>query len=698
MATPSQHGIANWLERGTLAILLLYLCVRTLPRAWASLNTDFPNYYLSARLAHEGFDTARMYEWTWLQREKDHRGIDIRIIGLIPITPFSTLAMWPLTGLPPLTAKHICIVANLVLLIPIAWMIRSMTGLTWQRIALSFALSFPLHRNLLYGQFYILLLILIAGACWAYLRGHHVLAGVLVAVAAACKVFPALFFVFFLRRRAFRALASGAITALACAAISIAVFGWNIHRTYLHEILPWTLRGEGLPPYATASASISSVLHYLFLTEPQWNPQPWHNSPLCYALLFPTLQMAALAPAILLICRKDRTEMRILLEWSALLVAALAVSTIPASYNFVLFAFPVCVLTAIFAQRKSYGYLGLLLVVYVGIGLPMPSPAKYVGPDILLYVPRLFLTLALLLGIYAMLWRGRHLKNAIWGQLAWATAMAGVVVYSVLSTFRIENSMRQENAYRLPSTSQDFLQANARSIEGQLRFIGFSPTGYHLVSAYRDATPADPVSDELSFAWSSGQTWVEQASSGESQIVDRQHGTPLAIADAQEPLLSSDGKTLAFIRDEEGRGRLMMREGLGTNNETEFALSSPSLNVYEASFLTPHIYAFSAVERGHPPGIYLTDATRLNAPLALGEVRYPALSPDRHWLVYSRFGDGAWNLWLRDQSTGATHRIADLPCNQIEPAWEEDSKTVVYSTDCGRSLWFTAVARRRIVQ
>ena len=121
------------------------------------------------------------------------------VIGLLPITPFSTLVMWPLTGLPPLTAKHIWILANLALLIPLCWMLRSMTGLSYRHIALVFALCFPLHRNLLYGQFYVLLLFLIVAACWAYLRGRHGLAGALVAIAAACKVFPVLLFVFFLR-------------------------------------------------------------------------------------------------------------------------------------------------------------------------------------------------------------------------------------------------------------------------------------------------------------------------------------------------------------------------------------------------------------------------------------------------------------------------------------------------------------------
>ncbi len=160
---------AGW-NAALLLLSLLYLCLHTMPRAWDKLNTDFPNYYLSARIAHEGSDTARLYEWVWLQREKDHRALDDRLIGLVPITPFSTLFIWPLTGLAPLAAKHVWLLVNLALLVPLCWLLRSMTGLSYQRIALVFALSFPLHRNLLYGQFYLLLLLFIVAGCWAYLR------------------------------------------------------------------------------------------------------------------------------------------------------------------------------------------------------------------------------------------------------------------------------------------------------------------------------------------------------------------------------------------------------------------------------------------------------------------------------------------------------------------------------------------------
>ena len=367
-----------WFERVILLVAGLFLLAHSIPRAWRTLNTDFPNYYMAARLAHEGYDTSRMYEWQWIERETDHRGLDIRVIGLLPITPFSTLAVYSLAGLEPLTAKHIWILLSLTCLIPIGWMLRVMTGLSSQRIAILILLSFPLYRNLLYGQFYVLLLLMIVAACFSYLRGYRVLAGALLAIAAACKIFPVLLFLFFLQRRDWRALASGVVTGFAALAVSTGVFGWNAHRVWLQEILPWVMHGEALGTYAI-TPSISGILHVLFLSEPQWNPHPWHDSPMLYALLAPTLQMLALAPAILLIKRSDDSRSRVLLEWSALLTASLAISTIPASYNFVLMVLPVCVLTALLLKNRQHGWATITVVAYLAIGFRYRRQTKLRG-------------------------------------------------------------------------------------------------------------------------------------------------------------------------------------------------------------------------------------------------------------------------------------------------------------------------------
>ena len=716
-----------------------------MPRAWNSLVTDFPNYYLAARLAREGVDTSRMYEWEWLQREKDLRAVNIRVIGLIPITPFSTLVVWPLTGFTPLTAKRLWILLNLALLIPISLLLRAMTGLSYRRIALALAVNFPLYRNLEFGQFYILLLLLILAACWAYLRGAQALAGSLVAIAAACKIFPALFFVFFLQRKAWRSLLWGAITGTAALALSVVAFGWNVHRTYFYEVLPWALHGEAMPPYV-ANASISGILHRLFLSEPQWNPHPWHYSPLWYSLLTPALEMLFLAPAILLIRAQESTRRRTLLEWSALLTASLAVSTIPASYNFVLMAFPVCVLAAILLQRERYGWLAILLIAYIGIGFPTPSPQGETGLAIFLYTPRLPLMLGVLLGIYWLLWRDdrvddridAHVEDRIgvciedriedfsrapardwtryarirysqtryvWTRYActryvWTAAMAVFVITGVRSTLIRERGVRQEYAYRLPLQDQGFLNAHPQEAGLGFRYVAFTLNGYRVVSSEKNtaasASLADPP-DDFSYTSSSGHLMVERAGSPLSEIVDLLNPSRVIVSDGRDPMLSADGQSLAFVRDDHGRGRLMLRTAYLSGAASDIALTPPSLNVYEAAFLSKDEYAVSGVEGSHPPGIYLTDREFSKQPHVLDNSRYPAYSPDGRWIAYSHSEHGVWNLWIFDRHTGTTQQVSNVPCNELQPAWLEDSKTLLYSTDCGRSLWFTAVARRKVI-
>ena len=99
---------------GTVA----YIGGRALPRAWSHLNTDFPNYYLTARLLHEatapaaytngsGY-SARRIAWVFAS--------DQPLVGFLPDTPFSALLVWPLTSLPPLAAKRVWIILNLILL------------------------------------------------------------------------------------------------------------------------------------------------------------------------------------------------------------------------------------------------------------------------------------------------------------------------------------------------------------------------------------------------------------------------------------------------------------------------------------------------------------------------------------------------------------------------------------------------------
>ena len=198
VATAGWTAVIEWIAS---ALLIAYFCSHTVPAAWKTLNTDFSNYYLTARLAREKSETSRIYEWIWLQRQKDHRNIDQRIISLVPITPFSTLAVWPFASLAPLAAKHCWQISNMAMVAALVVLLRSVTRLALRRVLLVIAISIPLSKNFLYGQYYVLLLVVLTFAYWCYVRQRRFLSGLLIGLGFGLKIFPILYLGYFLRKR-----------------------------------------------------------------------------------------------------------------------------------------------------------------------------------------------------------------------------------------------------------------------------------------------------------------------------------------------------------------------------------------------------------------------------------------------------------------------------------------------------------------
>ena len=688
----ADHVIVRFAEWLLLLIFCGLFFAHTLPRAWRTLNTDFPNYYLAAQLQREGFDTSRAYEWRWLERQKDHHDIDRPIIGLVPITPFSTLAVWPLTGLSPITAKHVWTLLQLALLLPIALALRRISGEPYRRVALFIVICFPLQRNLEYGQYYILLLAMLVGACLAYQRGRPALAGVLIALSAATKIFPILFLFYFLRRRDWKAICAALLTGAAAALVSVGCFGWSMHRTYLNLVLPWTLRGEVLPPYTLSSSSISSLLHRLFIYEPQWNPHPWHSVPALFAVLQPLLQMLVLAPALLLIEPDSSASDRIALEWAALLSATLAISTVPASYNFTLLIFPMVVLYGYLRHYRPAATL-IALLLFLGIGYPGWNSSPADGLRAVLHVPRLYLLL-LFTGI--LYWTLCQIRSSLpWqrtNRWQWAAGLAMLCVFGIVSGLKHQHGLYADYAYRVPERI-DVLSASAPAMTSQsIARVAMLPQGYRLIGV--PSLPTVQV-DVLSFAATPADLWMEEAGHASRLISITRPSAPL-IDQAQSPSLLPNSQQLAYLREVKGRSRLYVRE-IANHQSQEVAWTPAWMNVEEAVFLPNASLIVAAAQEGGGSQLYRFDEPLYETAMDLGDARYPAASPDGRWLAYSLFRSGAWNLWLLDIATGKRRRITDAACNQIEPSWEADSKTLLYGSDCGRALWFTAVCRRRVI-
>ena len=689
-------AIVEWI---VLFMALAYFGGRSLPRAWNSLNTDFPNYYVTARLLREGYSTDRIYEWLWLQRQKDHFGItraDQPVIGFIPHTPFSALVIWPLASFTALAAKRIWIVVNLLLLGWIAGLLNSLASLGWRRIALLTLLSFPLYRNLEYGQYYILILLLLTASLWCYLRSQRLWAGALIGIGFGLKLFPVLFFIYFLRKRDLQAAAGVIAGASLAIAVSVITFGWQLNRLYISQVLPWALRGDAMDPYNLAANSVSSLLHRLFLVEPQWNPHPVVHSPLLFAFLHPLLQVLIFAPAVFLAVPKDFHPRRVRLEWSAFLIAVMAISTVQASYHFTVLILPVALIANELITERQRGSMVLLLALYLGVCFPW----RNVGADgwrSLLAVPRLYCVVLLCVFSYVVLNRLSS-RDAVRDRRLWVGALATGLVFSIVSTATHQRKIYDGYTDRLPNAPGVLLETNPIVQADAVLFTGMLADGYHIVSMKDGGIRiAQGSRDEFRAAVVADKVWTEESDQTSRIVCGGMDGSARTkeVSDAEAPIASTDEKYVAYLRSTRGRSRIWLRSSNGVGLP-DVPLTPPGLNVSEMSFAANDSLIFAAADDGQPFELFSVDLEGHLRPLPLGEARYPAVSPDAHWLAYSQLAHGYWNLWLSDLRSGGLRRITDEPCNDVSPAWSGDSHDLIFASDCGRALWFTALRRQSL--
>lgn len=679
-----------------------YLGGRSLPRAWQSLNTDFPNYYTVARLLREGCSTERVYEWIWIQRQKDHLGIrkaDQPIVGFVPLTPFSALPFLPLTYCAPLTAKHVWIILNLGLLAAVAGLLHSLTGLLWRRIGLLTVLNLSMHRNLTYGQYYIVLLFLLSLALWFYVREKRVMAGVLIGIAFGLKIFPVFFLLYFARKRDWRTTLGLVGGGIAAALVCVAAFGLQLNRTYMFQVLPWALRGDAMDPYNLGSGSLSSLLHRLLIYEPRWNPHPAVHAPVAFAILHPVLQMLILAPALFLTVPKDSRPQQVRLEWSAFLLALLAISTLPASYHFTLLILPAAIFSSLLIVERSYRALALFCLLYVAICIPGWRVAASSGWFALTGVPRLYLVLLLCLFSYVVLSQWERLSKGFDRECwVWSGVLAFALLLDIGANLHHQHGLYDSYAIRIPTSSGAFL-ANAPQLQGdRVQFIAMLPDGYHAAGYPGPMQVSASDADQLALATNGDRLWVEE-STHESKIVSIEAGqasTRHEINRAEFPVASRDGKWLAYLRAQGGRSRVWLRslEGIASADKP---ITPQNLDVSEMAFFPSGAIVFAASDNYGPPHLFIRDTDGTVRLFSADEARFPAASPDGQWLAYSRQQLGVWNLWVRNLHNGKTRRVTHADCNDISSTWEADSKTVVFATDCGRALWLTALSRSRVV-
>ncbi|HVO47872.1 MAG TPA: glycosyltransferase family 87 protein [Steroidobacteraceae bacterium] len=397
-----------------LGLLLLAWCawlavVRGVIPALSRVDTDFPNYYTSARIALEGGAVERFYDDAWFQEQIHRHGMD-ELGQFSPFPPPTALLLMPLARLQPLTALRIVTVVSLLsLAVAIVLLARILQWRAWTAALFVLLSGHAIHTGLRFGQPYILMSALCILGYYLYQKGRPVLAGVVLAVFVPIKYFPATVIGCMALQRQWRVLLASSATVLAISLLSVAILGWPVHRTFLMAVFGVHLTGQlGLPLSATVQ-SFDTLFGQLFLYDPVWNPSPLRASATLQWVFTTGLKAAVLLTTAATLVRLAGMRGRDALPPAIGIVglAALLVAPGTATYHFVVLWLPVGLL--LIAMRSAPLLWGLTLGLYACLGfIPYGLVARFSERGWLtpLAFPRLWVLVALF--VVAVYWAWTH--------------------------------------------------------------------------------------------------------------------------------------------------------------------------------------------------------------------------------------------------------------------------------------------------
>ncbi len=380
---------------------------------------------------------------------------------------------------------------------------------------------------------------------------------------------------------------------------------------------------------------------------------------------FAFAQTLLFAPALLLADPGNENPDRLNLEWSAVLLGSLAISTVPAGYHFTLLILPVCLIWL--AGQRFFGRAetATLLFLYAAIGYPGWKAIGTMSPWALLSVPRLYLVVLLCAFAYWLLAKQKRNAKHSRDTWLWAGVFASSLLLSIVTGLRHQRGLYVDYFWRLPSTDSMLQSHSPTTQNNAILFTALVPDGYRTATQKDDSIDIDTGNiDQLAVTANPIERWIEETSQ-ESTIVSSVAGRE-AVRQAESPLASPDGKWLAYLREEHGRNSIWL-QALEQPRSQDRQLTPAQDNVLEMSFLPNGSIVFSSESNGGRSRFFLVNQAGAINSLGSDEARYPAISPDGHWFAFSKLQSGNWHLWLRDLHNGQTSRLTDADCNNMAP-------------------------------
>ena len=350
-------------------LLALMFAVFVFLPSLKSVNTDFPNYYVSSKMLIDGVDLKKAYDNVEFNRQLLLYGIENEIVSFVPYPPVNALLMLPLAGLQPLNAKFIWNLLNVIFLLFSVIIISRLAGLNFYYTGIIFFLSgFALANNFFFAQAYLLVLFLLALSFYFRSKKMEGLEALFLALSIVLKFYTVFFLLLYLFRKQYRLVLNTVIFSLLLYIPVIMITGFGLNVYYYTELMPRLSDGWVGMVYSVEYQSFISVLHRLFDREPSLNPNPLIVSPLLF-YIFKYLYIFMVTGVSLYYIKNIKPQNENL-ALSLFCIVCLLLLPLNASYQFTVLIPAVVFICSHYLKSLNYRAAGLTVLTLLFINSP----------------------------------------------------------------------------------------------------------------------------------------------------------------------------------------------------------------------------------------------------------------------------------------------------------------------------------------
>jgi alpha-1,2-mannosyltransferase len=372
-------------------------------RRWFAVTLVLIFVFLSASYGIKIVDSERdnrsaFLRWRGQVQEMDATGVDIWQRFVYPNPPIMVLLLKPFFALPPVLGSMVWFYVKVLMTLASIFLVFRLVQTPdhpwpdWAKAVVVILSLRPIMGDLTHGNVNLFILLLCVGALACFRLRRDKSAGLLLALAIACKVTPALFVPYFVWKRSYALLAScGVGLVLFFWLVPGLCFGFDRNAQYLHSwfqgmIVPYTI--DGVVTTQHENQSLPGVIYRLFTHSASFTnyegtqvaSEEFHNltnwDPWVARGLIKLL-MLAFAGLVVWVCRNpadQRQRWQLSAEYGLILVGMLLFSERTWKHHCVTLLVPFAVLVhALVAGRPSVRLRRFLIAVLVAVSLLMTS-------------------------------------------------------------------------------------------------------------------------------------------------------------------------------------------------------------------------------------------------------------------------------------------------------------------------------------